>query len=775
MAVENIYQITVNTKKKMFRDIPEIVANDNIVFEIEVYEDAVLFPLLDTYSYQFVSKKLKGNPVIRDANFSNGLVRVELGTSEMTVPGKVEGTLQIFDEDMKRISTAKFDYVVKKDPSMDGDLPNDERNLVIANESLLVDAIEKSKTASTNSTSALTKATSAESKATTAETTANNVRLQLDNIVMEGDSSPAAAQAAVDAKGVTKSSLKKRLDDDYNEVSSALAENESVLGNIVVDVMDSRFGAVGNGIVDDSDAFIAAAQYAKTNNKRLYLAPKYSLRITKNVNLRAIKEVDIQGEIKVDFNGIGLTLGSDNNLNVNQLISTVLLPQGGVGIRVIGAVNSNIKIGYCLNVQLYADSDLVDGSYIAYNSFYLGRVDLLEFLTNPSPASGNVIQWINENKFFGGRLKEVKIDGTYQHNNNIFYSPVIEHAGTAINIQNGHSNHFIDCRCEYAGITVSFGVKTRNNTVEVSFMPNVNAIALGISTHINLVDYGAGNFIDYKRTKYVDSLTVFEVNTKDRNINGFMDKKGYAPSLYPGIDNFLLQTNWSTVFTSDFIPIDGIQTINYLSDKIAWNLFVYCYDSNKQPIAQTDNPTYIVSGNAKWYQEGYYREDVALSGDKRVVVNKDGRLKYVKLVLKASNVCPIWFNNVRIWLEVLKYKTDKVIPFVSTKTKPVIVTSAITSGIAELGEIIPKTTGGYYQCTLALSTTVTGSFAGGSTTIGLTSNAEVLTGDVIGIQLDNGATHWTKVTSNSGTVRSVETALPSATSSGKSIFVSRWV
>jgi hypothetical protein len=158
MALENKYKITVNTKSRMFREIPEVVANDNVVFEIEVYEGATLFPLLPAYSYKFVSKKNKGNPVIRDALLVGGLARVELGTSEMTEPGKVEGTLQIYDAEMKRISTAEFSYIVKRDPSMDGELPNDERNLIIANESLLIDAIDKAEQSMSRVDELITKA-----------------------------------------------------------------------------------------------------------------------------------------------------------------------------------------------------------------------------------------------------------------------------------------------------------------------------------------------------------------------------------------------------------------------------------------------------------------------------------------------------------------------------------------------------------------------------------------------------------------------------------------
>lgn len=48
---------------------------------------------------------------------------------------------------------------------------------------------------------------------------------QVDALVISGDSSPAAAQAAVDSNGVNKGTLKKRLDDDYNEVTTQLAES----------------------------------------------------------------------------------------------------------------------------------------------------------------------------------------------------------------------------------------------------------------------------------------------------------------------------------------------------------------------------------------------------------------------------------------------------------------------------------------------------------------------------------------------------------------------
>jgi hypothetical protein len=222
MAVENKYRITVNTKSKMFRDIPEIVQNDNVIFQIDVYDGATLFVLDPTYSYKLVSLKLSGQSTIRDGVLNNGLIEFTLGTSEMTEPGKVEATVQIYDSEMKRISSAKFDYVVKKDPSLQGSLPADNTSLVIANESLLTDAINKSDQAIADSADALTKATNADANATTALSTANNVKSQFDQVVAEaGSSNP----EIVLARG-GEANLNARLD----KFSSSLAESMTKLG-----------------------------------------------------------------------------------------------------------------------------------------------------------------------------------------------------------------------------------------------------------------------------------------------------------------------------------------------------------------------------------------------------------------------------------------------------------------------------------------------------------------------------------------------------------------
>lgn len=83
------------------------------------------------------------------------------------------------------------------------------------------------------------------------------VQEQFNQVVIEGDSSVEAAQARVDAKNVAQPTLKARLDKDYNEVTAQLAEKAKYTN------VDS-FGAVGDGVADDTTEIQAAIDSLKT-------------------------------------------------------------------------------------------------------------------------------------------------------------------------------------------------------------------------------------------------------------------------------------------------------------------------------------------------------------------------------------------------------------------------------------------------------------------------------------------------------------------------------
>ena len=80
----------------------------------------------------------------------------------------------------------------------------------------LNEAIKDSNMAKEDSSEAL-------DKADTALANSESTQTQLDTIVIEGDSSVEAAQARVDEKGQSHTTLKKRIDDGFTKVTSQLA------------------------------------------------------------------------------------------------------------------------------------------------------------------------------------------------------------------------------------------------------------------------------------------------------------------------------------------------------------------------------------------------------------------------------------------------------------------------------------------------------------------------------------------------------------------------
>jgi hypothetical protein len=223
MALENKYNLTVNLKSKRYGGVvPNVTANDSTVFEIQVIDDAVTYPLLDTYRFTLVTYKKNKPSVIREGSLtSGGLVRFELGSSETTVSGKVEAMVQIYDEADNRISSAPLTYNVIGDPSLNGSLPADETTLVIANETLLTESIEKSEQA----------------------------MARVDELITQV---PQPSEV-VDARG-GEVTLGSRL----NNLSSSLAQNTSDITQNRKYVSVLKYGAKGDGITDDTDAIEAA-------------------------------------------------------------------------------------------------------------------------------------------------------------------------------------------------------------------------------------------------------------------------------------------------------------------------------------------------------------------------------------------------------------------------------------------------------------------------------------------------------------------------------------
>ena len=191
------------------------------------------------------------------------------------------------------------------------------------------------------------------------------------------------------------------------------------------------FGVKGNGGFNNSELLNVASAAAISNNLTLKsLVGATYLFNSKDVNFRNVS-CDFTGSSFLADNGYKLIIGGNasSSDNKTQKFGKITRNSGMTSVptcRIIGAKNQTISIERVDFLQLYADTSTsvynTDFS-IAYSTFHINRADKIE-LTNNASTTGSTVQWINENSFFIKRVTELYINGTYTHNNNVFYVSV---------------------------------------------------------------------------------------------------------------------------------------------------------------------------------------------------------------------------------------------------------------------------------------------------------------------------------------------------------------
>lgn len=211
--LENKHNLTVDTQSKSIGNaFVEVVQNDNVALEVQIYNNNLLVDNT-AYTYTLLSVLPSKERIIRQGEIGpNGYPVFNLGVEEMSETGIILAMVQVYDELGNRVTSYDFKYRMKEDLSTGGVVPSaDNPKFVIVEESLLTETLANSKTALENSEQAVT--------------TSNSVQEQFNQVVINGDSSVESAQARVNADGsVTYTTLKDRLDTEYNQVAAQLAE-----------------------------------------------------------------------------------------------------------------------------------------------------------------------------------------------------------------------------------------------------------------------------------------------------------------------------------------------------------------------------------------------------------------------------------------------------------------------------------------------------------------------------------------------------------------------
>lgn len=576
---------------------------------------------------------------------------------------------------------------------------------------------------------------------------------------------------------------------------------EKKLGSFVVPEM---FGDTTTP-TNTATTFNAAANYCRTNSVKLMAgASLYTLGA--DVNFRSVN-VDFSGAKIAVASGFALTIGGNagTTLNPKQVFGDVyrqgtnwsLDPSNYTepSLKVIGSKGQEIHVAHTDRVLFFMSTNPAtfpaDASQ-AYSTFHFRLAIIIDIDTDPAygtvppdigvpdgPGSPN--QWFNENTFHLGRCIQFLMRGSYYHNNNRIHGGCMETANAHINIQTGNKNRFHDMRFEGAA-NITFGQYTEGNIIQALWYSSASyAYADPVNNSSGIVtDLGKLNIIKNIRNALSDSSTVHLVSTQDLQYNNQYGNFGFRMSTRRAI-RAVPRTTIRVISESDIFECSQgdylfSRAFSLPSTTSSYITRFFLYDENFTIITPT--AAMVETGNFnQFFSDRIEGRTTSLDHARLGILSSS--VKYVKVQFLNSGstsednatklvVIRVSRRTGRNGSEIFKDSSSGLLKLAATKP---------TQFIGQLGATVPGAISDY-RCIFFLDTTLTVAAASSSTVVTTSSTTAPGTGavainDLIGIDLDDGTTHWTTISGIGGGNITIVAGLPSSASVGSHVYISR--
>lgn len=588
----------------------------------------------------------------------------------------------------------------------------------------------------------------------------------------------------------------------------------------VVAVSVTDFGAVGDsnidagGGADDTAAINAAIAYCLSSGATLTSPLGKCFRITSAIDMRGVNEIDWRGQIFCHniTSGPAVTFGGHSNgggrgkyyfNSIHDGGSYLTAPTHAL-LRVYGLKNSIVEIVNCKYIEIYADEAVPGGTSNAYNTFNLGYCYKLQLKGNGSQS------WNTENVFNGGRLAILNIGTTtteYNHNHNMWTFPTFE-GEIQINIQSGSLNRIMNARFEQvdvSGSQITFSSAAFQNwiTTQYDTDPFGSQFPYEPIPYTRISDAGQNNLIFKDVHDYFDKVTLFTLDARTpllvngtlgdtasyptTNQRGLFDRSipaviSECVGLAPGLDWIKFNYSFRDIFTSDFIPVTPGDAfgVEFESDVALMRYAIRCYDANFAPLgAEGAGGAYMAGSSLSYNGSGTYSIPANLSSTDTQSTGAYGfavrrsEVKYIRITLATGSVTGK-LRHATIYFFEKPNRQPRQHTSAVKDFRSMTLPSVPTAGYVRRGTMVSKEDGlSIYICTFAFETTLNGSKTTGATSVTVTSATGVANGDVVGILLDDGSTHWSVVSALAGNTFTVS-AFPSGAATGNRVVFNRW-
>lgn len=540
-------------------------------------------------------------------------------------------------------------------------------------------------------------------------------------------------------------------------------------------------------------SFTIAAQFClSTKTKLVGLAASYTLGA--NVNLRSVNCDFSQSDILVEGSFM-LVIGGNagTSLNPDQNFGIVRRPSGfsfvpadlpDPTIRCMGAKCQRINIAQVDFIQFYQSTDPAtfpaDASQ-AYSNFIIGLATKFEVATDPAYAGGSPVdgpgsssQWWNENKIYLGRCVGLKIRGSYRHNNNLFLGGCFETANAYLDVDSARANRWIGMRFEGTP-TITFGSETEGNIVEQDWYSST-ALAYADPT---VIDSGRLNICHNVRNNRSNTDNVLTVSTRDAIHNGQTGQLPFRVATRRAIRG-TPRTTARIVGSSDIFEFsrdDYLFSEVFAPGSAAYTIRIHLFGADFQPLVATT--AMLDSGNVTSAAAGFVNGTVNTAARFQRFGCNDASVAYARIeILTTASGADDNATKIKVNRVSKKSGRERAVALQQAYALHRHVTSAPTQYIGAVGgDVIPGQSADY-RCTYMLETTLASGAASSAVSVSAASASVSGFGapainDLVGVDLDDGTTHWTTVSSVSGTTLGLTVALPSAAASGLNVYVSR--
>lgn len=573
----------------------------------------------------------------------------------------------------------------------------------------------------------------------------------------------------------------------------------------------TAFGAVidrsSDALVDGSGAATAAVQMARAFRQGVYCPPGIALYLASAVDFTGLRLIRMDVQIRVSpsiagvpvqFGGLGNS-GNDAKYLFSDVIdgsSTGGPPPARPLIRAIGVKGADVTIGSSGYIQLYADmAQGTDYGSTANNLFHFnGEVGLCELTDSGAPGG-----YVNENTIIGSRIVRIRIIGKgYSHNHNEFIRCSLEAGGPDPTFQSQayfkkcHSNHLGGTRAEsFPDGGLVFEADTSANSMELSW---ANAgVEDNFRVPFDYTDLGQGNIVTTRQATLTDKVRLAVVKP-DNFLATATDTCGYdrtvAPNaiapfsravLDPGFDTFGFRAN-ELILASAKIPVVPGRVIvpdtDFDGSTIRPLIWVYGADG-KPLLSEGSGGPYV-----QFINQGPFNTTYGVYGTAGDLSSAEVNRGAVAIMRPECAFVVVGFYSgsggrarLLAWNIYVRKLMDGKIEAAGTIAPAMpILDGPPAKGYAPARTLIYDSAAGVIRrSTLAYEAAVASAVSAGATSVTVSNAGSIANGDPVGIVLDNGVTHWTKVSALSGATFAID-AVPAGRSvpAGARAVFNRW-